>query len=138
MSSFLTLIGGIKGVIFLVLTVALGGWIFTQKQHIDQALLERDKAIAQRDIVVAERDKAIDAATTNDETISRLEDEKRDINFALNSLAAAKDNNRSNTVTREIIIQNQAAIAANAAQAAPVLSSIITEVQNDRTRRRGQ
>lgn len=138
MGAFLSFIGGIKGVAIIILLVALGGWAFTQKRNVEKAELARDQAIAQRDMAGIERDKAINAARVNADTITRLEQEKRDINEALNSLAQAKEKNATNTVTREVIIQNQASVPANSAQAAPVLGSIIDEVQKDRVRRRAQ
>lgn len=138
MGAFFSLIGGIKGVGIILLVIALGGWAWTQKRNVEKAELARDQAIAQRDMAGIERDKAIAAAQINDATIKRLEQEKDDINKALNSLASAKETNRTNTVTREVIIQNQATVPANAAQTAPVLSAIIAEVQNDRVRRRAQ
>jgi hypothetical protein len=67
-----------------------------------------------------------------------LEQEKKDANDALNTLALAKETNRTNTVTREIIIQNQASVPANSAQTAPVVKDIIEAVQRDRDRRRPQ
>ena len=138
MGALFNLIGGIKGIIGIALVIALGGWVWTQKQNVKEAYLARDQAIAQRDIVASERDKAIGAAQANDATIKRLEQEKEDINNALNTLALARETNRTNTVTREVIIQNQATVPANAARAAPVLGAIIKEVQNDRVRRRAQ
>ena len=138
MGALFNLIGGIKGIIGIALVIALGGWVWTQKQNVKEAYLARDQAIAQRDIVASERDKAIGAAQANDATIKRLEQEKEDINDALNNLALARETNRTNTVTREVIIQNQATVPANAARAAPVLGAIIKEVQNDRVRRRAQ
>lgn len=132
------LIGGIKGLAVIALTIALAGWAWNQKRAVERAELERDQAVAQRDAAGIQRDKAIAAAKTNDETVKRLEEEKRDINNALNALAEAREGNRSNTVTREIIIQDQAGVAANSAVAAPVLGAIIAEVQTDRVRRRSQ
>ena len=138
MGAVLSLIGGIKGIAVILLIVAVGGWAFTQKRNVEKANLARDQAIVQRDMAGQERDKAIAAARTNAETVTRLEQEKSDINQALNSLAQAKESNRTNTVTREVIIQSGAAVPANAAKAAPILGAIITEVQNDRVRRRAQ
>lgn len=138
LGAFFKLIGGIKGIAIIIAFIALGGYVWTQKQNVEKAELARDQAIAMRDQVAIQRDKAIGAAQANDLTIQRLEEEKKSINDALNTLAQAKETNRTNTVTREVIIQNQANVPANAAVVAPVLSSIITEVQNDRVRRRAQ
>ena len=138
MAAFLSLIGGIKGIGVIILLVVVGAWAYTQKHNVTEANLARDQAIVQRDQAGVERDKAIAIAKTNAETVTRLEQEKRDINDALNSLAQAKEANRGNTVTREVIIQNQASVPANSAVAAPVLGSIIAAVQDDRVRRRAQ
>ena len=132
------LIGGIKGIAVIALVVAVSGWAWTQKRDVERAELARDQAIAQRDTAAAQRDKAIDAARANDETVKRLGQEKRDVNGALNALASAREGNRSNTVTREVIIQGQSGVPANSAQAAPVLGAIIDEVQTDRVRRRAK
>ena len=138
MAAFLEIIGGIKGIIVIIVFVVVGVWAYTQKRNYDKAILERDAAISQRDTAGEERDKAILAAKTNADTIARLEQDKLDINFALNKLAEAKETSRKNTVTREVIIQNQATVPANAAIVAPVIGTIINEIQNDRVRRRGQ
>lgn len=138
MAAFYSLIGGIKGIVIILLVIALGGYVWTQKQNADEAIAARDVAIKQRDDVIVERDKAVLAAKTNAETVTRLEEEKRDINQALNSLAQARETNRGNTVTREVIIQNQATVPVNSRQASPVLVTIIEAVQNDRVRRRPQ
>jgi len=138
MGTFFGLIGGLKGIAVIALILLVGGWAFTQKRAVEKAELARDQAIVQRDMAGQQRDKAIAAAQLSDATITRLEQEKKDINDALNTLALAKETNRTNTVTREVIIQNQATVPANSAQAAPVLGSIIAEVQRDRVRRRAQ
>jgi hypothetical protein len=137
MGAFLGLIGGIKGVIIIALVLALGGWAASLKYNASKAIAERDAAIVQRDNAGIQRDKAIAAAKANEETITRLQQEKELTNQALNTLQTAKDTNRTNTVTREVIIQQQAAAPANAAIAAPVLGAIIEAVQSDRDRRRG-
>jgi hypothetical protein len=138
MGAFFSFIGGIKGIVVILIVAALAGWIWNQKNNLEELKLQRDTAVAQRDIVVGERDKAIAAARENDITIRRLEAEREAVNSALNTLATAVANNRENTVTREVIIQNQASVPANAARAAPVLGAIVSAIQADRVRRRGQ
>jgi len=136
MTAFLSLIGGIKGVAIIVILLAVSAWAYTLKSDVTKANLARDQAITQRDQAGVERDKAIAAAKTNADTIDRLQVEKNDINTALNNLAQAKETNRTNTVTRQTVIQSASTVPANTAAAAPVLGQIITEVQNDRDRRR--
>ena len=137
MAALLSLIGGVKGIVIIALLLGLGSYVALQKYNLGKAETARDAAIVQRDQAGVERDKAIAAAKVNEATISRLQQEKDLVNQALNSLQAARDTNRTNTVTREVIIQNQAAVPGNAAIAAPVLGSIIEELQADRNRRRG-
>jgi hypothetical protein len=136
MGAFLGLIGGIKGVIIIALVLALGGWAASLKYNTSKAIAQRDAAIVQRDEAGVQRDKAISAAKANEETIAKLQQEKEFTNQALNDLQSAKNTNRSNTVTREVIIQNQAGLPANGALAAPILGAIVDAVQIDRERRR--
>ena len=135
-STILTLIGGIKGLAVIALIIAVGSWAFVQTNKVRKAELARDEAIVQRDQTALQRDKAIEVSRVNEATISRLEQEKMLVNQALNTLQQARDTNRTNTVTREVIIQSQAGVPENAAVTAPVLGSIVVEVQADRQRRR--
>lgn len=132
-----SLIGGIKGAVILAVILAIGAWAVTQKVSLSRAETARDKAIVERDQAGDERDKAITAAQANAVTIRNLENEKELTNQALNSLREAQVSNRANNVARDVIIQRESGIPANAARAAPVLGTIITEVQADRYRRRG-
>lgn len=137
MGALFTLIGGFKGVAIIALIIALGGWIGVQKFNLSKAETARDQAIAERDMAATQRDKAIEAAKVNEKTIANLQQERDLANQALNTLQSARTTNRTNTVTREVIIQNQAGVPANQAIGAPVLGAIISEVQVDRQRRRG-
>ena len=136
--AFFNLIGGIKGIAIILLIAALGGYVYVQKRNVEKAELARDQAIAQRDSVVVERDKAIAAARTNADTIDRLQEEKADINTALNNLAAAQVANRNTTVKRQTTINSQAAVPANAAQVAPTVGDTIDDIQQSRAARRPQ
>lgn len=137
MTAFLNLIGGLKGLAIIALIIAVGGWAFVQKRNVEKAELARDQAITQRDAAAIERDKAIEAARVNEQTINLLNQEKELTNNALNTLQGILATNRTNTVTREVVIQGQAGVPSNAAVAAPILGTIINEIQADRSRRRG-
>ena len=137
LTSLFTLIGGVKGVIIIALLAALGGYIALQHHHVTVAEAERDTALAQRDMAAGERDKAISAAQTNAATITKLESERDLANQALNSLQAARDTIKNSSATRSATIQKQAALPANTALAAPVLGTLIFDIQNDRIIRRG-
>ena len=138
MTGLFNLIGGIKGIAIILLIVALGGYVYVQKRNVEKAELARDQAIAQRDSVAVERDKAIAAAKTNADTIDRLQEEKADINTALNNLAAAQVVNRNTTVKRQTTINSQASVPANAAQVAPTVGDTIDDIQRARLARRPQ
>lgn len=137
MGALLSLIGGIRGIVFLALVLLLAGWAATLKHNADKAYAARDAAIVQRDNAAVQLERSIAAAKKNEETIARLTEEKELANEALNNLQAARVSNKTNTVTRQVVIRNQAAVPANSAVAAPVLGSIVDEVQKDRVRRRG-
>lgn len=138
MGAIFGLIGGIKGIAVIGLILLVGGWAFTQKRAVEKAELARDQAIVQRDQTARERDEAIAANKINTETIGQLEQEKADVNTALNNLAEAVERNRQTTVTREVIIQEQSTVPANAAKAAPILGTVIKNIQADRDRRRAR
>lgn len=129
---------GMTGIIAAIGIAAIGGWAWIQKRNVERAELARDQAIAQRDQAAVERDKAIEAARVNEQTIVSLQQEKELINQALNTLQTQREAIRTNTVTREVIIQRQATTAASTATTAPVIGDIIVAVQEDRIRRRGQ
>lgn len=131
-----SLLGGVKGLAMIALVIAIAGWAFMQRRAVEKAEQARDQAIVQRDMAARERDKAIEVARVNEQTIIQLQQEKEDINEALNALQAARETSRTRTVEREVIIQRQAGQASSQAVTAPVIGSIIEEVQNDRVRRR--
>lgn len=137
-ATILKLVGGIRGAILIGIILVLGGLFLWQRNAAQNAREDIETLKKEKVAVEVERDKAIEAARVNSETIDRLQQEKELINNALNTLAAAQNLNRTNAVTREVIIQREAALPANSAQAAPVLGTIITEIQTDRVRRRGQ
>lgn len=140
-AAFFKLIGGVKGAIIIALVVALGTWVAVKKHRMDKeletAIEERDKAVAAAAQTAAERDKAIEAARVNSETINRLNEEKALINQALNAYQQLQSQNRATASAREIIIQREAVVPANSAPAAPIIGTIISEIQADRVRRRG-
>jgi hypothetical protein len=137
MLAFFNLIGGVKGVIVLVLIAALGGWAWKQKHDVSVAEEARDTVVAQMKQAEKDRDAAIAVAKTNEDTINQLRDEKKAINDALNTLNTAKETARLTASARETLIQSQSSLPSSSAITAPVISSVIVEVQNDRARRRG-
>lgn len=130
-------LSAIGGIIGLTLVLAVGGWLFQQRRNLERVTAQRDQAIAQRDQAAVARDRAIAVAKENAATITRLQEEQELINQALNTLSSAREATRERTITREVIIRDQASVPANAAQTAPVISAIIEEVQAERLRRRG-
>lgn len=132
-----SLIGGIKGFIYIAIFLAVVGWAANKTYQLDKVEKARDVAISERDLAAAARDKAISVAKDNERTISILKQEKENINSALSTLETAKNNNRVVSSARASVITSSAKVPANAAIAAPVLGNLIEEIQIDRTRRRG-
>lgn len=137
MGAIFGLLGGIKGMVMIALVIAALGWVAVQRSNVQKANLARDQAIVQRDMAGQQRDRAIAVARENAETITRLEEEKNLVNAALNTLQANQEQNRASSVTRELIIQQQESLPTNIGAAAPVLGDIISQIQSDRVRRRG-
>lgn len=132
----MSIFSNLKWFLLAFAVLLVGGWGYSKHRAIEKLEVERDRAIVQRDSAAAQRDKAIQAAKDNALVVDTLKQEKADINTALNALASAQATNRTNTITREVIIQNQAADPLNSGQAAPVIKAIIAEVQEDRDERR--
>jgi len=137
MTAFLALIGGVKGLAILALLIALGGYIAVLKHQATSAQNARDVAVAHATEIQGQLDKAIQANKDNEVVIANLNQEKQNINDALNTLQSAKDTNHANSQTRQVIITQGAGVPANAAQAAPVVGNMIQAVQSDRFMRRG-
>jgi hypothetical protein len=136
MGAIFTLLGGIKGIAIIVLVATLGVWAFKKNSDVKNLTLQRDTAISQRDAVAVERDKAVTANAESQRTIESLQYERDLANKALNTINDNRATNRQNTVTREVIIQNQASNSVNAGAAAPVFGPLIGSIQEDRVRRR--
>ena len=126
----------IKSIIIIAIILALGAWAGTQKYNLNKAQRDLKEALVQRDTAGVARDKAIGIASTNATTISRLEREKEDLNTALNKLQENRTANRATAAVRETTIRSTSTVPANAAPAAPVLGSLIADIQTDRVRRR--
>lgn len=136
MLAFFNLIGGIKGVIYVLIIAAAAGWIYTQKAAVADAEKARDAAIAAQGQLQLQLDKAIEVSRINSETIARLEEEKADVQAALNQKDAARGKNAQNTARRNATIDSQASVDANKTPIAPVLKSVLADIQADRQARR--
>lgn len=137
MSIIWSLIGGFRGAIYIAIIVFIAGWAGVQYKKLGDAETAKTQAIAERDQAAIARDRAIQAARDNEQTISRLEEEKKTLNTALSNLESARVANRQTAVVRERVIRETAKVPENAAPAAPVIGNLISEIQADRQRRRG-
>jgi len=137
MAAILSLIGGVKGLFIIALVLALGTYIGVLHHKATVAETAQKVAEANAAQANADRDKAIKVAQDNAATIAALNQEKQNINDALNTLQSAKNQNASNNQTRQVIITQGASVPANQAIAAPIIGTMIHTVQADRFGRRG-
>lgn len=137
MAAILSLIGGVKGLVIIALVLALGAYIGVLHHEKSVAQEATKTAQAQAAQANADRDKAIKVAQDDAATIANLQQEKQNVNDALNTLQTAKNNNAASASTRQTIITSGAGIAANKATTAPVIGNMIQAVQSDRAVRRG-
>lgn len=137
MGAIFSLIGGFRGLAIIFIIAALGGWLALQKHNVTKANAERDAAIVQRDEAGIQRDKAIETARINERAITALEEEKKLVNQALNTLHQNQVTSRAHSSERNILIQNQNGTSESRAITAPIISDIIQNIQDDRIIRRG-
>lgn len=111
-------------------------YLYNLRQEVVKAKAAEALAIQQRNQAGIERDKAIAVARENENTIMALQQEKTLVNQALNDLQKAQAANQNRVQAREVIIQGQGTVPSSKALTAPVISSTITAIQEDRVRRR--
>lgn len=136
MLAFFNLIGGFKGIIIALVIAAALGWVFVQKRAVTNAEEARDAAIVAQQQIQSQLDKAIDAARENERTIDRLQEEKADIQIALNKRDADRSKNQQRTNQTGKNIDKQATAPVNQTVISPVLKSVIGDVQAERAARR--
>lgn len=136
MMTFFKLIGGVKGLVIAAIIAAAIGWIVVQKQNLSEAIKAKDNAVSAQKFTQLQLDKAIDTAKENQLTIDKLKEEKKLVEVALQDLEKAKTVNKQTVAKTNKKIDEQAALPANQTPISPVLKSVITDVQNERTLRR--
>lgn len=128
---FLSVIG-IKGAIIIALVLALGGWAGYKHFQVASAQAEAKQAIADRDQAGIARDKAIEANKVNQETIDALQQEKADIQTALNNLETDKKRNQQVINNLSATIRSMAQDPANKVTLSPVLKATVDAIQKQR------
>jgi hypothetical protein len=129
---FTTKIVAIGSGIIIALLLAWGGLQYVKLQ---KAQADKVTAIADRDKVAIERDKAIGVANTNADTISKLNQEKKDIEDSVARLAAQRKKDQATISNLSSIIDSQDLNPENHLILSPVLKEIITNIQDQRVKR---
>lgn len=136
MTTFLSLIGGVKGIIISVIIALALGYIALQRHELSSANQARDTAIAQKIEIQGQLDKAIDVAKANQTTIDRLNSEKQSIQEALNKKDLDVANNQKTVNKTNVAIDKQANEPVNRVELSPVLKTTLEALQEERERRR--
>lgn len=131
---FLSVIG-IKGAIIIALVLALAGWAGYKHFQVASAQAEAKQAIADRDQAGIARDKALEANKVNQETIDALQQEKADIQTALNNLETDKKRNQQVINNLSATIRSMAQDPANKVTLSPVLRATVDAIQRQRATR---
>lgn len=138
MTAFFNLIGGVKGIIIGLIIAAALGWVFVQKRAVTKAEEARDIAIAQQQQIKGELDKALSANKENQDTIRKLQEEKDNIQLALNQRDADLQKIRNRVNKTDKTIDSQAGLPENKAPLSPVLKSVLQELEAERALKRQQ
>jgi uncharacterized protein HemX len=127
-----TKVVGIGAAILLALLGAWGGWQYIQLQ---KAKVEAVTFKAERDEAGVARDKALEANSQNQVFIAKLQQEKIDIQSALNTLEARKKKDAISIDQLSKIIQNQTTNPENQVKLSPVLKAVLDQIQKTRVAR---
>lgn len=126
---------GVKGTIILVLLLVLGGWAGYKTYQVSDAEARAKTALAERDAAATARDEALKVNTTNQETISQLQQEKASIQTALSNLDSDRKKNQKVIGDLSTVIRTMATDPANKVQLSPVLQTTIDTIQKQRVAR---
>lgn len=122
----------IVAAILLAILGAWGGWQYIQLQKAKGDVVTFK---AERDEAGVARDKALEVNSQNQIFITGLQQEKIDIQKALNTLEARKKNDDISINQLSKIIQNQATNPENQVKLSPVLKAVVDQIQKTRAAR---
>lgn len=122
----------IVAAILLAILGAWGGWQYIQLQKAKGDVVTFK---AERDEAGVARDKALEVNSQNQIFIAGLQQEKIDIQKALNTLEARKKNDDISINQLSKIIQNQATNPENQVKLSPVLKAVVDQIQKTRAAR---
>lgn len=127
----------LTAIIAAIMIACVGGWGAWQYVQLQKANVDRVSAIAERDKAGVERDKAIGVARENADTVTRLVQEKKDIEKSLANLAAARARDAVVIGDLKKIIDSQATNPENQVLLSPVLQAVLGKIQQERAKRAG-
>ena len=113
---------------------AWGGWQFVKLQH---AKAEAIQFQSERDEAARARDAAIEANKINQQTIDQLQQEKADIQAALNALEADKRRNQQVINNLSAAIRAGANNPENQVKLSPAVRMTVDAIQKQREQREG-
>lgn len=127
-----------KNLKLLVVTLVLlgfGAFAYFQHQQIGSAQAESRIAIKERDTAIADRDRAVIAAKENADTVKSLLSEREEINKSFETLRAEQQKIRILIGKLDKIIIAETSNPANFSPVQPVISRVITDIEEERTAR---
>lgn len=121
-----------SGLVIVVALTAFAG----QALVLRRVQQEKATLVLQLNSMQADRDRAVAVAQANAKTIVELQQEKADLETAVQTVEAARVQAESSRSAREIVISSQAGSASSKAITAPVIQSVIQSIIADRAKRR--
>ena len=133
--SILDLFKNLKLIVTVLVILGLGAFAYIQHGQVNSAREESKTAKMERDTARADRDKAIIAAKENADTVKSLLSEREEINKSFETLRAEQQKIRILIGKLDKIIIAETSNPANFSPVQPVISRVITDIQEERAAR---
>jgi hypothetical protein len=127
----------IVAVIAALLIASVGAWGGWQYVQLQKAKVDVVTMKAERDEAAAALDRALEINRKNQTFIMSLQQEKADVQFALNALDARRKVDAATISKLSEIIRQQSSNPENQVSLSPVLQAIVDQIQKNRDARVG-
>lgn len=127
----------IVAVIAALLIASVGAWGGWQYVQLQKAKVDVVTIKAERDEAAVARDKALEVNRQNQTFIMTLQQEKADVQSALNTLDARRKVDAATIYKLSEIIRQQSSNPENQVGLSPVLQAIVDQIQKNRDARVG-
>ena len=127
----------IVAVLAAILIASVGAWGGWQYVQLQKAKVDVVTFKAERDEAAVARDKALEVNRQNQTFIMSLQQEKADVQSALNALDARRKVDAATIYKLSEIIRQQSANPENQVGLSPVLQAIVDQIQKNRDARVG-